>query len=91
MQGHSEEAVPTTILEMPGQCDMTPPLYRVREEAVPTTILALPNLFKGDFISWHDFTEELADDLVNFSFLCILKYLVFPELFAFAFSHPNAQ
>ena len=61
------------------------------EEAVPTTILALPNLFKDDFISWHDFTEELADDLVSFFFLYILKYLVFSELFAPTFSHPHAQ
>jgi hypothetical protein len=33
------------------------------EEEVPTTILALPNLYSDDFIGWHGFTEQLADDL----------------------------
>ena len=33
------------------------------EEQVPTTIVALPNLYPEDFMRWHLFTEQLADDL----------------------------
>mmetsp|Transcript_17042 Transcript_17042/g.25022 ORF Transcript_17042/g.25022 Transcript_17042/m.25022 type:complete len:139 (+) Transcript_17042:213-629(+) len=33
------------------------------EAQVPTTILALPNLHTADFMAWHLFTEDLADDL----------------------------
>jgi hypothetical protein len=38
-------------------------LIKSPESEVPTTILALPNLFAEDFMEFHSFTEDLADDL----------------------------